>query len=72
MYKALGTDEIPAELIKRGGKRLLHRIHTLLCLIWEREIIPDQWKESIIVSIHKKGDETECGNYRDISLLSTS
>ena len=34
--------------------------------------IPDQWKESIIVSIHKKEDKTECINYRGISLLSTS
>jgi hypothetical protein len=34
------------------------------------EHLPDQWKESIVVHIHKKGDETECTNYRGISLLS--
>jgi hypothetical protein len=33
--------------------------------------LPDQWKESIIVPIHKKGDETDCTNYHGISLLST-
>jgi hypothetical protein len=32
----------------------------------------DQWKESIIVPIHKKRDKTACNNYREISLLSTS
>jgi hypothetical protein len=26
--------------------------------IWNKEELPDQWKESIIVPIHKKGDKT--------------
>jgi hypothetical protein len=34
-------------------------------------IIRDEWKE-LIVPIHKKGDETECSNYRGMSLLPTS
>ena len=28
-----------------------------------------EWKESIIVPIHKKGDKTECRKYTGISLL---
>jgi hypothetical protein len=34
--------------------------------------LPDQWKESIILPVHKKGEKTDCSNYRGISLLSTS
>jgi hypothetical protein len=40
--------------------------------MWSKEELPDQWKESIIVPIYKKGDKTDCRNYRGISLLSTS
>jgi hypothetical protein len=41
-------------------------------LIWNKEELPHQWKESIVLPIHKKGDKTECSNYQGISLLPTS
>jgi hypothetical protein len=41
-------------------------------LIWNKEELSHQWKESIVVLIHKKGDKTDCSNYRGISMLSTS
>jgi len=33
--------------------------------------LPEQWKESIIVRIYKKGDKTECSNNRGVSFLLT-
>ena len=42
MYKASDTNEISAGLIKRGGKVLLNKKHSLLCMIWERDVIQDQ------------------------------
>jgi hypothetical protein len=71
-YKSSGSDEIPAELIQGGGEMLLSAIHKLIISVWNKEKLPDQWKESIIVPIHKKGDKTDCNNYRGISLLSAS
>jgi hypothetical protein len=50
---------------------LLFVIHKLITSILNKEELPDQWKESI-VPVHKKGDKTDCNNYRGISLLSTS
>jgi hypothetical protein len=34
--------------------------------------LPDQWKESVIAPIYKKGDKIGCSNYCRISLLPTS
>jgi sorting nexin-29 len=47
---------------------LLSTIHKLINSVWNKEELPDQWKESIIVPIHKKGYKTDCNNYRGISL----
>jgi hypothetical protein len=71
MFKSPGTGQIPAELIQAGGEILRSKIHKLINCIWNKEELPNQWKESIIVPVHKKGDKIECSNYQGISLLST-
>jgi hypothetical protein len=71
-YKSPGSDQIPAELIQAGGEILLSTIHRLINSVWNKEELPDQWKESTIVPIHKKDDKSDCNYYREISLLSTS
>jgi hypothetical protein len=44
-----------AELIKAGGEILLSEIHKLIhSRIWNKKKLPDQWRESIIVSIEKR------------------
>jgi hypothetical protein len=71
-HKSPGIDQIPAELIKAGGRTIRSEIHKLINSVWNKKEFPEQWKESIIVPIYKKGDKTDCSNYRGISLLSTT
>jgi hypothetical protein len=58
-YKAPGSDQIPAELIEAGGEILHSEIHKLILLIWNKEELPHQWKESIVVPIHKNSGKTD-------------
>jgi hypothetical protein len=72
-YKSLGIDQMyTAEMIHAGGNTLCSEIHKLMNCIWNKEELPDEWKECTIVPIHKTGDNTDCSNYRRISLLSTT
>jgi hypothetical protein len=69
-FKSPGSDQIPAELIQAGGEILSSKIHKLINSIWNMEKLPDQWKESIIASVHKKGDKADCSNYQgDITVV---
>jgi hypothetical protein len=70
-HKSPGIDKIPAELIKAGGTTIRCAIHTFIIAIWNKEELPEEWKESVIIAIHEKGDKT-CNNYRGISLLPTT
>jgi hypothetical protein len=66
-YKSPCSEQFLAELIQ--GRAIIHK---LMSSIWNEEDFTDQWKESIIVPIRKKGDKTDYNNYHGISLLLTS
>ena len=55
-------------MIKYGRNKLLNRIYKLTGQIWEEERIPEEWNETLIVPIYKKGDRERCENYRRIAL----
>ncbi|XP_035663411.1 uncharacterized protein LOC118407100 [Branchiostoma floridae] len=69
--KAPGMDGIPPEVIKNAKGVLLPELHDILCQCWEEGEIPQDMKDSNIVTLYKnKGDRSDCNNYRGISLLS--
>jgi hypothetical protein len=67
-HKSPGIDQIPAALIKAGGRTIHYNMHKLIKFIWNKEELPEVWKVLFIVPIYKKVDKTDCSNYRLISL----
>jgi hypothetical protein len=47
-------------------------VRELIYCTWIKVEMPQQWKESNIVPIHKKSDKTNRNNYREITLLSSA
>jgi hypothetical protein len=50
-HKSPGIDQIPAALIKAGGRTIHYKIHKLIKVIWNKEL-PEEWKVLFIVPIY--------------------
>jgi len=48
-HKSTGTDQIPAEMIKTGGRTIRYAIHKRIASFWNKEEFTEEWKESVIV-----------------------
>jgi len=59
-------------LVKAGGRKIHYEIHKIIISVWNKEDLPEDWKELIIVPIYKKSDKTDYSNYSGISLLPTT
>jgi hypothetical protein len=70
--KAAGPDQISNELIKQGGHELLSRVYRILVAVWQSETMPEEWRTGLLIPLLKKGDPTQCNNYRGIMLLNTT
>ena len=62
-HKSPSIDQIPTELINAEFITFLSVIHKLTSSVWNKEELPEEWKESIIVPIYKKGDKTAVATY---------
>ena len=59
MEKAAVPDEIPAEVIKADMETAVNMLHSLFNKNWEKEEVPGQWKERVVIKLQKKGDLRE-------------
>jgi len=57
-HKSPGIDQISANLIKAEGRTIHYEIHKLIS-VWNKEELPEEWKESIIAPISKKDNKTD-------------
>ena len=67
--KTGGNDGLVGELFKYGGSGMANLLKALYEVVWTEEGIPTQWRQGLIVSLYKKGDVEDPGNYRGITLL---
>ena len=66
------SDNIPEELLKHGGEKLAKVMHEIVFETWNKEAMPDEWLEGVIVPLHKKGDKLVRENFRRIALLNAA
>ena len=65
--KAAGIDEIPAE---HGQDKLADKLTNVFNTIWQKEDVPGDWRQGVILSVPKKDCLSDCNSWRGITLMS--
>src|SRR3989442_13847049 len=68
--KACGSDNVSAELLKFMGEKDIQIMTRLINKIYKSGYIPEDFRESIFVSIPKESKAQGCGDFRTIALIS--
>lgn len=69
--KSPGSDNMHPEMFKIKTSRSAEILAPIIREAWEKEEIPDKWKEDLIIKLPKKDDLSVCTNWRGIILLNT-
>jgi hypothetical protein len=67
--KAAALDNIPVEVLTADPYAAADILLPLFHDIRQKEKLPKEWKEGIIIKVPKKGDLSKCRNWRGITLL---
>ena len=68
--KSAGPDNIVAEMLKADIESAAENLLPIIHKIWQQEEFPTDWKNGYIAVLPKKGNLSDCNNYRGIMLLS--
>ncbi|XP_073671663.1 uncharacterized protein [Paramisgurnus dabryanus] len=68
--KAPGLDNLNAELFKTDPETAAEILEPLFRTIWRKACVPEEWTKGVIIKIPKKGNLSDCNNWRGITLLS--
>ena len=68
--KAVGPDEIPAEVIEALGESAVNVLHDLANTIYKTDEILEILQKSVFITIPKKIGLTECENFRTTAITS--
>lgn len=69
--KAAGPDGIPNECFKNLPPNWTHYLQNMFNVFLSQETIPDDWCNSLIKLMYKKGNTNDPNNYRPIALENT-
>ena len=74
--KAMGSDELPSELLRLGLSGSSHEIliafYGIIVAVWMTGEVPRKERKDAINKVLHKKNRTKCGNYRDPSLVAHS
>ena len=68
--KSEGYDGISNEMITSSPEVVIDVLNNFMNLCLDKSMVPDSWTLELISLIHKKGNQTDLGNYRGICVSS--
>jgi hypothetical protein len=68
--KSPGDDQLNPELFKADPHTAAQALYPLFKAVWEEEDLPLEWRKGTIIQVPKKGNLSDCNNWRGITLLS--
>ena len=67
--KAGGKSGILPEMVRGCGGEIVDYIMDMFHTVWMEQTVPQEWRDALLVPLPKKGDLTQCDNWRGVSLL---